>query len=166
MESQKEVDELKKTLENNTSKPIKSPIKRFNYFIKDKEDNKLTFKEFMSKWKEGIMNLTPLQRITNEARGTLISLIGFIVALIAMIIYRDKFIVSWFAYGIILVFLGSIWTTGLRYLALRQQAKLLRKIESDSIGEALEEEQLDSDGVYIDFTETLKGGKNGLRRST
>ncbi|HJX50863.1 MAG TPA: hypothetical protein VJ438_05380 [Candidatus Nanoarchaeia archaeon] len=142
METKAEVLKLKKILKNDVKyTPIKSPIKRLNYFWKDKDNKEITFKEFMSRFKSGIENITPLQRFTNEARGNLITLIGFIVALIAMIIYRDKFIVSWFAYGLILVFAGNIVTTGLRWLALRQQVKFFKNLEDNSI--------------------YLKGGQNG-----
>jgi hypothetical protein len=93
----------------------------------------ITFKEYMRRWKVGIQNITPIQRLTNEARGTLISLIGFIIALIAMVIFRDKFIVSWFAYGLILVFVGSVFTTGLKWLTLRQQMRAFKEMDSMSL---------------------------------
>ena len=34
--------------------------------LKDKEGNKLTFKEFMAKWKDGIENITPLQKLRTQ----------------------------------------------------------------------------------------------------
>ncbi|MFP4457175.1 MAG: hypothetical protein ACLFPS_05890 [Clostridia bacterium] len=98
-----------------------------------KDGTKITWKEFFKLWKEGIQNLTPLQRLSNESRGTLITLIGFVVALIAMIIYRDKFIVSWFAYGLILVFIGNIYTTALKWLGIRQQLKFFKSTEAQSL---------------------------------
>jgi len=100
--------------------------------MKDKQGNKITSKEFFSKWADGIKNLTLMQKMTNEARGTLITLIGFIVAVITLIIYRDRLIVSWFAYGLILVFIGNIWTTGIKWLSLNQQLKYFKNINQSS----------------------------------
>ena len=79
--------------------------------MKDKSGKKITKKEFISRWKEGIANITPLQRLTNEAQSTLIMLVGFIMCLGAIIIYREKFIVNWFAYGLILIFIVNVWST-------------------------------------------------------
>jgi len=112
-------------------------------WIKDKKGNRLTTREFLTRWKEGIQNLTPVQRLTNEARGNAISFVGLLVALVALIIYRDKLIVSWFAYGLILVFLGNAWTTGIKWLGLRQQLKLFKTIDEQAtnIEEYLDESE-------------------------
>lgn len=101
---------------------------------KTKDSEKISWKEFFLRWKKGIENLTPSQKLTNEIKGTLITLIGFVIATIALIIYRKELIVSWFAYGLILVFVGSIITTGLKWLGLRQQLKMLKRIEEQLKG--------------------------------
>jgi len=129
METNEEVDELERTLKSSNYKPIESPLKLF----KDKDGNKLTTKEFFSRWKSGIQNLTPIQKLTNETRGTFITLIGSVVCLIALIVYRDRFFVNWFAYGLILIFLGNIITTGLKWLSMKQQLKFFKDTESKAI---------------------------------
>ena len=108
---------------------------------KDKLGEQISFKEYFSRWKLGIEGITPIQKLTNEARGTLISLIGFITCFVALIIFREKLIVSWFAYGLILVFLGSTITTGLKYISLRQQLKIFKNIEKQI---NMSEEEIDS----------------------
>lgn len=96
---------------------------------KDKEGNSLTTKEFLSRWKQGIDNITPMQRLRNEKRGTAITLLGFIVSFAAVIWKRDT--IGVLSYGLILIFLGSIITTGLKYLALRAQYKFMEKLEKE-----------------------------------
>ena len=97
--------------------------------LKSGED--ISFKEFMIRWKKGIANITPLQKLQNEVKGTFITLLGFIVSFIAVIIMRVK--IGLLAYGLILIFLGSIITTGLRFLSLKQQLKLFNTMEVKSI---------------------------------
>jgi len=57
------------------------------YFWTDNEGNKLTFKEFMSRWKEGIEGITPLQQVKGQLNATYIMLVGifcgFVVTLFA-----------------------------------------------------------------------------------
>jgi len=110
--------------------------------MKTKAGEQITFKEFLKRWKEGIQNMSPQQKLINESRGTFITLIGFIVGAVALIIYKDKF-VSLFAYGLILIFIGNIWTTALKLMGIRQQLKFFKKAE-ESIG----------------LNELLKGGEN------
>jgi len=137
-EPQEEVESLKEKLEQTSFVPIESPILKI---LKDKEGNKLTPKEFIKRWGEGIQNLTPVQKLTNESRATVITLVGFLVCLVALVIFRDKMIVSWFAYGLILIFIGNAWTTTLKWFGIRQQLKYFNNMEegSDNINKILDE---------------------------
>ena len=45
-------------------------------FWKDKDGKKLTFKEFMARWKQGIEGITPLQQVKGQLNSTYIMLIG------------------------------------------------------------------------------------------
>lgn len=111
--------------------------------MKLKSGEEITIKEFFKRWKIGIENLTPLQKMTNEARGTFVTLLGFVVSFFAVIWFREK--IGILAYGLILIFLGSIWTTALKYIGLRQQVKLFKNLEKEfnsqesSNGEKLDE---------------------------
>ena len=96
-----------------------------------KSGEKITWKEFMSRWKKGIEGMTPVQKVTNELRGTFISLLGYIVSIIAVIWKREA--IGLLAYGLILIFLGSIISTGLKYIALRQQLKSMKDTTNQSI---------------------------------
>lgn len=106
---------------------------------KDKEGKKLTAKEFTKRFKEGINNLTPLQKTKNELRSTFTMLIGYLVGLISLIIYRKAFVVQWFTYALIIIFVGAFWSQLIKWLALRQQLNLLNSLESHCLD--LEEEE-------------------------
>ena len=110
--------------------------------FKDKEGNQLTAKEFFKRWKSGILNLTPAQKVTNEFNATVIMLIGFIVALIALVIFREKMIVTWFAYGLILIFVGNTWTTIIKLIGFYQQKQFFKNMERQ-LEENEEEEEVD-----------------------
>ena len=92
----------------------------------------ISTKEFFKRWKEGIKNVTknptPLEKVTIELRGTFINVLGILTCLVVLIIYRNEFVVVWFSYGLILIFLGSLITVGMKLIALRQQKKFLKKL--------------------------------------
>ena len=92
--------------------------------MKDKAGNKITMKEFWTRFKKGLDEITPIQKLENDIRGNFVSLIGYIVALVAVIISRES--IGLLAYGLILIFIGSIWTTGLKWLSLKQQYKFMK----------------------------------------
>jgi len=101
---------------------------------KDKEGNKLTFKEFMKRWGKGIEGITPLQKLKTQVTGTKIMLVGLIAGLVVSIIGWKKL---WWV-GIILI--GALFNTGVQYLGLVQQKKLLEGIEKQfKEGEEMED---------------------------
>lgn len=111
-----------------------------------KDGEKITWKEALGRWKKGIENITPLQKLQNEKRSTLINLIGFVVGLIGLIYYFGTFPNAVFTIGLILIFLGNAWNTGVKYLSLRQQSKFLESI-------VLNSEESESEDIE------MKGGK-------
>jgi hypothetical protein len=115
------------------------------YFWKDKEGKKISFKEFLSRFKEGIKNITPVQKIQNELISSLISLSGSILCLIALIIFREKLLVNWFAYGLILIFVGTIYSNLIKSIGLYQQKRVFKQIENTINGvEEVEEQCINS----------------------
>jgi hypothetical protein len=100
---------------------------------KDKQGNKLTAKEFSARFKEGIKNITPVQKLTNEVRSTFTMLVGYVVGLASLVIYRDAFAVQWFTYALIIIFLGASWSHVIKWIALRQQLKLIKEMDESSL---------------------------------
>lgn len=126
--------------------------------VYDKEGNKLTWKEFFSRWKEGIKNLTPEQKLTQETRGTFITLLGYIVSLIAVIWFSEK--IGLLSYGLMLIFIGSIWSAGITYISKRQQLKLFKDTDNkvlNSINELYDMLNEDNE-VKISNTGVVKKG--------
>lgn len=94
-------------------------------FWKDKQGNKLTFKEFTEKWKQGINEITPLQKIKTQITATRISLLGIFLGLIVTsIAYENLWWVS-------IILLGALINTGVQYLGLAQQRDSLLKHEEN-----------------------------------
>lgn len=90
---------------------------------KDKEGNKLTTKEFITRWKDGIEGITPLQKVKTQLVGMKITLLGLFLGLIVTFFALKHL---WWV-GIILV--GALINTGVQYLAIVQQRKLLESLE-------------------------------------
>jgi len=93
------------------------------HFWKTKTGEKLSFKDFVKRWKDGLTNITPIQKIKTQIGGTRIMLIGLFLGL-AVSIYGWKNL--WWV-GIILI--GALINTGVQYLGLIQQRKLLDNLE-------------------------------------
>ena len=109
--------------------------------MKDKEGNYLTTKEYFKRWGEGIKNLTPQQKVSNEFNATVVMLVGFITCLVTLVIFRDKLIVSWFAYGLILIFARNNWINLIKLIGLYQQKQVFKNIE-EQLGEDGEKEEV------------------------
>ena len=60
-------------------------------------------------------------------------LIGYVVGLVSLIIYRESFAVQWFTYALIIIFLGAGWGQLIKWLALRQQLKLFKDMEENAL---------------------------------
>jgi len=118
---------------------------------KTKTGEKIDIKEFIKRFKKGIESITPLQRLQNETRATFIMLIGYLVGLVSLVIYRELFVVQWFTYALIIIFLGATYGQVIKLFAFRTQLKLFKGIESksidlDKIFDNLEEEKIVVDG--------------------
>ena len=95
--------------------------------MRDKAGNEITVGEFFKRWKHGIENITPMQKLVIEIRGTFIMLLGFILGFFAIIWLREQ--IGWLAYGLVLIFLGSIITTFLKWNSLKQQLRYFKRME-------------------------------------
>ena len=138
METDEEVFQLKTTLENaGEFKPIESPMEK--KIFKDKAGNKLTIKEYMSRWKQGISEITPYQQINIQLRSTMIMLFGVVVG---FVITLFNFKTMWW---VTLILGGVFGMTFMQLIGLIQRKRLLDKINGS--------EELDLD-------EALKGGSN------
>jgi hypothetical protein len=127
-ETKKEVRELEKRLNiAGKYKPIESPINKIKVWT-DKEGNKLTIKDFLKRWKEGLEGLTPLQKIKSQIAGTRMMLIGFFLGLFVTL-YGWKNL-----WWVTIILIGAIINTGVQYIGLKQQKKIFDDLENGCKG--------------------------------
>ena len=103
---------------------------------KDRDGKRITGKEFIKRWGEGIEGVTPNQKMKTQLIGNKIMLLGYFLGL-CMAIYGYKTL--WWL-GVIL--LGGTINTTIQYINIKQQVIMFKKIE-----DSLEED------------ESMKGGK-------
>lgn len=88
----------------------------------DRQGNKLTFSEFMERWKEGMKGVTPLQQVKWQISSTWIILIGELIGLVMCII---SFKNLWWL-GIILI--GALFNTVVQLLGVWQKKTAFEQI--------------------------------------
>jgi len=128
METEKEISELQEALDSIKYEEPISPIKGF----RTKSGEIISWKEFFKRWKSGMKNLTPVQRTKNDLVSTGIISIGFIIGLFALIFFNNNF--GAITYGLILIFIGSIYSNILKFFAFLNQLKLFKDIERRTNG--------------------------------
>ena len=101
--------------------------------MKDKYGNKLTRKEYMARWKEGIQQITPIQKVQNDLQATFIMTMGYVVGFVTLIIFFKAFVVPWFTVGLMLIFLGAGYGSFVKFLSLRSQLKMIKDFDSSAI---------------------------------
>ena len=99
----------------------------------DRKGNKLTLGQYLKRWKDGIESITPIQRIKNEMISSIITLIGVVSSIIIMFIFRQKLIVEWFAYALIIIFLGTMYSHIIKILSYRQALKSFKRMDVQSV---------------------------------
>ena len=86
----------------------------------DKEGNKLDAKEFMSRWKDGINAVTPLQNTYITLIGHVIILIGIALGIVINLVYS-----IWWLF---IILIGSAFVSGMSFIATLQRYRLLKQI--------------------------------------
>lgn len=101
------------------------------YFWRDKKGNKLSFKEFSRRFKEGVSGITPLQSTKTQLMGIWITLSGIIAGIVINALTRIKFQWVWIEIvlsgSFILVIMNFISTLQ-KYWKFRTIDKEIRKI--------------------------------------
>ena len=124
METKEEIAELEKHLkEDIVWKPMKSPVKRLNYFMKDKKGEELSFKQFMSRWKEGMEGVTPLQQISMQVKSTWIMLLGIFCGIVVV-----SFAVKTL-WWLLIILIGAFFNTSVMQLGQWQKKRIYQNME-------------------------------------
>ena len=124
---------------------------------KTKAGEEISWSEFFKRWGEGIKNLTPQQKVNNEFNATIVMLVGFIAALVSLIIFRDKLPITWFTYGLILIFAGNTWSTLIKAIGFYQQKAFFRNIERQ-IAQGENEDTSGEEEVEVEIKGTERKG--------
>jgi len=90
---------------------------------KDKEGNKLTWKEFMARWKSGILAVTPYQMAYNTFRSTWIIIIGIILG---MFVSLDNLKTLWW---LLVILVGALFNTIIVQIGNYQKLNLLGRFK-------------------------------------
>lgn len=93
---------------------------------KDKKGNKLTAKEFMQRWKEGIERVTPLQQTQNQINGYLLVLIGELWG-----VYYGIITATWWLTGMLI---GGYMISKAQLTGIYQKKLILKKLEGGVYG--------------------------------
>lgn len=105
----------------------------------DKHGNKLTWKEFMGRWKKGIEGITPFQQINMQIKSTWVIVIGLFCGIVISLMGVTKL---WWLF---IILTGGLGNTSIQLIGFYQKKWVLQKLEG------LKE---------IDLDKYLKGGKN------
>lgn len=126
METEEEIEELRNVIEKAPPyKPVESPISKLGK-VKvwtDKEGNKLTPKEFLSRWKEGMKGITPLQQVKTQMFGTRIILLGLLCGIIFCIMGIKNL------WWLLIILVGGLFNTLVQYLGLWQKKNIYVQTE-------------------------------------
>ena len=89
-------------------------------FWTDKQGNKLTMKEFFSRWRKGLEGVTPYQQTTMQIWSTWIMIVGIICGIVITLFALQT--VWWLT----IILTGALFNTGVQLLGLWQKKNILR----------------------------------------
>lgn len=100
---------------------IKERINQRGFFWLDKDGNKLSFKEFMLRWKRGVEGITPVQSTRTNLWSMIPIFAGIIWGIVITIISKT--------YWLCLVLLGSLPITTIQFINTWQRYKVQKKVQ-------------------------------------
>jgi hypothetical protein len=125
--------------------------KKRKYFWKDKQGNKITFKEFSKRFKQGVDGITPIQKSISEITGTFITMVGLVSGIITMSIVRPKDMWWW----VVISLVGGLILTSMSQVSNYQKYWRNKKI-NDTLKE-LTLNELSKQRCIICGSECLNG---------
>ena len=96
-------------------------------------------KSFFKRWKQGILDMTPVQQLKGKMIGTIGGIVGLILALIVMVL-REQWGFSIFVFFI-------IWIQFISYISTRQQLVATKKMFEDINTEEEDKESPKINGI-------------------
>ena len=90
---------------------------------KDKEGNKITWKEFGRRWKEGINGITQLQQTKMQLQSIYIIIIGILFGI--TICFLNIKNLWWLS----IILIGGLYNSGVQLISLYQKINFLKYVE-------------------------------------
>jgi len=81
---------------------------------------------FITKWKQGIAKVTPLQQLEATQKGNWVMLVGFIAGIIVMAFNAKNF------WWIEIILIAGVFNHSIMMLGIWQKIKMFREIENGS----------------------------------
>ena len=81
--------------------------------------------KFLTKWKSGIMAITPMQQLRATQKGNWVMLVGIIAGLIVMAFKAKDF------WWIEIILLASLFNHSLMMIGIQQKISILNKFEME-----------------------------------
>ncbi len=94
--------------------------KKRKYFWKAKDGSKLSFKEFLKRWKEGMEGITPIQQTRTTLTSYPLVIGGIVTGIVIMILRRE--------WWLLVILCGSLPMTLMGLLSTWQKYKQQKKI--------------------------------------
>jgi len=111
--------------------------------MKDKQGNKITFKEFKKRWKNGMQEVTQLQISKQTLNSTYIVLLGLVCGIITTALTRVKNMWWW----VLIILVGSLFLTVLQQIGNYQKYFNLKKVDDTMKQLEKELEETKKDGI-------------------
>lgn len=105
---------------------IRARIKKKGYFWEDKQGNKLSFREFTKRWKQGIEGITPLQQTKTQLMGMWITITGIFAGIVVNAFVRLTGVWWWLE----IILIGSLIVTGVQFIGIYQKYLVQKKIDN------------------------------------
>jgi hypothetical protein len=100
-------------------------VKIRKYFWKDRQGNKLKFKEFMKRWRSGVEGINGLQQKKMQLMGIWITLTGVIAGIVVNVLIRIENMWWWME----IILFGSLILILVQFLGTYQAYKRFKLID-------------------------------------
>lgn len=118
--------------------------------MKTKEHGNISFKEFMMRWKEGMLSITPQQQAHSNMTAYLWTFIGAILATVFMVVYASAWHFTLFMIGIIYLQWTGFKKERKNYFEIRNA---MQQLEQNKI--SIKEEEKESSEDYKKLMEEM-----------
>lgn len=98
---------------------------------KDAKGNKLTWKQYIARWKQGIQLMTPYQQLSIQYRSTWIMLFGIIAGII-ICLFSIKTL-----WWLMIILVGALGSTATQQVGLYQRKNMFKKLMEANANELI-----------------------------